>query len=379
MSKVRVLYLSRTDINVDSRILKSMAAAEEKNFSVFGIGVKSEFTKFSSSTSSKIKTISLIAKKLTFIPKGLSHFLSVIEFTFRVLSHALKFKPRLIHCNDPNSLPAALLIKRMLKAKLVYDAHELESNKNGLSKLLGKLTFLLEKFSWSSIDSLIVVSPSIENWYLNNIGFKRSAVILNSPLLGLDSNYQSNYLRNKFGIAENIKLFIYIGILGRGRGIDLLLDVFPQLNGKASMVFLGFGEYEEKIKEISKKHGNIYFHSAVPHDQVINVARSADFGVCLIENVSLSDYYSLPNKLFEYTFAGVPVIASDFPDINKIVEKYNMGLCVDLAADSVLNTVNSIINSDVQFDFSPKDLKELAWDAQAKKLITLYNETLKQN
>ena len=65
--------------------------------------------------------------------------------------------------------------------------------------------------------------------------------------------------------------------------------------------------------------------------------------------------------------------------MKNIVEKYNLGLCVDLEADSVLNTINKIINSDVQFDFSPKDLKDLAWDAQAKKLITLYNETLKQN
>jgi len=109
MSKVKALYLSRTDINVDSRILESMAAAEEKNFSVFGIGVKGNYTMISSSTSSRIKSISLIAKKFTFIPKGLIHFLSAIEFAFRVLPHALKFRPCILHCNDPNSLPTALL------------------------------------------------------------------------------------------------------------------------------------------------------------------------------------------------------------------------------------------------------------------------------
>ena len=67
------------------------------------------------------------------------------------------------------------------------------------------------------------------------------------------------------------------------------------------IVYLGYGS--EKTNYLSyQKYNNIHIHDAAEHQQVVSLAQSADVGLCLIENISLSDYYCLPNKLFEYIF-----------------------------------------------------------------------------
>ena len=67
----------------------------------------------------------------------------------------------------------------------------------------------------------------------DNLGNKESLLVLNSPELKL-KNFDAtsnNYLREKFNIPENCKIFIYLGIIGKGRGIDLYLDIFHKSNG----------------------------------------------------------------------------------------------------------------------------------------------------
>jgi glycosyltransferase involved in cell wall biosynthesis len=102
--------------------------------------------------------------------------------------------------------------------------------------------------------------------------------------------------------------------------------------------------------------------------------QSADFGLCLIQNVSLSDYYCLPNKLFEYCFAGVPVLASDLPDVRAVLEEFNIGECCDLDANSIKRVILELESSKKHFQFA--DLTPLSWQIQEQRLINLYHQML---
>ena len=113
-------------------------------------------------------------------------------------------------------------------------------------------------------------------------------------------------------------------------------------------------------------------HDIVIHSEVVPIVRSADYGLCLVQNVSLSDYYSLPNKLFEYCFAGVPVLASDFPDIYALIKQYNIGVCCKLEINEICNAVLMLERKKNARDF--EDLKPLSWEAQEKKLVFLYQQ-----
>lgn len=368
----KILHLTHTEIPSDSRILKEMESAYNNGYEVHGIGIKlNETTKQMNSKNLHITTLKLFSKKLSFFPDPIRHLLTFAEFLTKSVSASIKLKPEIIHCNDTLVLPIGVFIKLFTRSKLVYDAHELESDRNGLSKFLSKLTLLLEKTNWHFIDGLIVVSPSIQKWYIDNIGYKKSTIVLNSPVFESLPNVKSTYLRDKFSIPKDDKIFIYIGILGTGRGIDLILESFKNVDN-AHVVFLGYGDYFERLAELEKLHSNIHLHDAVEHHKVVEIASSADVGLCLIENVSLSDYYCLPNKLFEYIFGGLPVLASNFPDISYVVEKYSLGVCVDLDTKSIKEGIDSFASGSSSFNIEQHNLSDLSWQKQESNLISLY-------
>ena len=370
------LHLTHTDIESDSRILKEMGVLAEAGYGISGLGIKIEEGAARSAIpfSANIDTIRLRSRQFTFLPRTLRHVFSLCELVIKMLPRAVRLRPDVVHCHDTLVLPLGVIVKLLTRAKLVYDAHELESDRNGLTRLQGRLTLWVERLLWRFVDALIVVSPSIQSWYLDKIGPKPSAVILNSPLYQEGSAADEAYLREKYNIPPDRLIFIYVGILGEGRGLELVTQAFVHPEIKSHVVFLGYGELSNHLQQLAKKHRTLHVHEAVPHSQVVPIVKSANFGLCLIQNVSLSDYYCLPNKLFEYCFAGVPVLASDFPDIKALVYEYGVGECCDLQPDAVRNAIKRIENQSASFVF--KDLNPLTWQAQEKKLLELYRQVL---
>ena len=273
-----------------------------------------------------------------------------------------------------------MLLKAVTGAKLVYDAHELESNRNGLSVGLGKLVLKLERSLWRYIDGLIVVSPSIEAWYHKMIGTKLSCIVMNAPMADQNNEdvhkHDIGYLRYRFSIPHDKQVFIYVGILGSGRGIELIVEAFKDERVDSHLVFLGYGEMAKGLQAISEDHVNIHLHPAVPHEDVIGIVSTADWGLCLVEDVSLSDFYCLPNKLFEYAFSGIQVLASNFPDITKTVDDYSLGVTTDLTKEALISALTSIQKNSSPYSFDRERLRPLSWEFQEQKLIEFYDQVL---
>lgn len=374
---INILHLTHTDIKSDSRILKEMQSlATVANYKVSGIGIhKIEELDRKSNLVDNIEIYSLDIKsrKWKFLPSFVRHTLTLVEFYFKLFVLSLKLKPKIIHSNDVLVLPIGVLVKIFTKSKLIYDAHELESEKNGISRFKSKIIFFTEKVLWKFIDHLIVVSPSIENWYKEKIDKKKSEVIMNSPVLLKDKNSnKDDYLRKKFGIPTDKRIFIYVGGLVQGRGIETLLNVFKNEKIESHIVFLGYGKLDSKILSLSQKHLNIHIHNAVSHEKVVPISKSADVGVCFIQNISLSDYYCLPNKLFEYAFSRIPVLASNFPDIKKVVQKYKLGKCSELSENEIFNIVKEFEEMEYIEKIDESKLYDLSWQAQEEKLFKIY-------
>lgn len=115
--------------------------------------------------------------------------------------------------------------------------------------------------------------------------------------------------------------------MGKGRGIEILLEYFEkhETNGNV-LVCMGFGEFEDLVKSKAKISNNIFFHKAMPHDIYLNYTSSADYGIAFIEVCNLNTRYCLPNKLFEYLMAGIPVITSNSFEMKKLVEQEKVGV-----------------------------------------------------
>ena len=371
----RVLHLTHTYIPKDSRILKEITSLSH-NHSVVAIGIRDDDSTCNKRVNSNciVFSLPLFSRNIHLIPRTLRHFLSLVELTFRMLPLALKYKPLVVHCHDTIVLPLGLIVKLLNGSKLIYDAHELESNRNGLNSIQSFLTLLVERFAWKFIDHLVVVSPSIRDWYLHCLGQKSASVILNSPLLPKKASVNNLYFHQLFSIPTESKIFLYIGMFSPGRGLDLIIEAFKDYNLSSHLVLLGFGSLKPNLETLAVQYPNIHIHDPVPHHDVVSIAQSADYGLCLIQNVSLSDFYSLPNKIFEYCFAGIPVLASKFPDIQNLIDLYHLGTCCDLTVDSIVSAIRNL-EADPE---SPRfqDLSPLAWDAQELILLNIYSKLL---
>jgi glycosyltransferase involved in cell wall biosynthesis len=376
MSRRTLLHLTHTVVGDDPRILRALGALGElPEVRVHAFGVAGD-APTRAHEGFELREFRSWSRRLAVLPRAVRYTALTLELNSRFLFRLAKLRPAVVHCHDALVLPVGVLARILCKSTLVYDAHELESNKAGQSKVLSKATLLIERLSWRWVDHLITVSPSIATWYSEHLGPKPTTCILNSPHVD-DSTQHSHHppqpsIRDVLGLDRNVPLFVYVGALEPGRGIELLLQTFTTTAPPAHIAFVGSGRLAATINEIAQHHRNIHHCAPVPHDQLVNFISNATAGFCLIEDVSLSDRYSLPNKLFEYAFAGLPVIAARLPDIEHVINTYQLGICTDPTPTSITKAINLI--TDHPRNLPTSRLQPLTWPTQAHTLQTLYLE-----
>lgn len=378
----QILHISNTDIDGDSRILKELKALgrlPRVQVSVVGVPEANDdgMVELDGARYWKLR---MVSRALKLLPRAIRYCVLLSEFTFKTILVGRRLKPDIVHCHDTFALPAGWFLKRQLGCRLVYDAHELESDKNAQTAILSRATLLIERFCWNRVDLLISVSDSIIDWYMRTLGSKPGILILNSPVIAGGAQAcprpreDETYLRERYRIPAESVVFVYVGMLSSGRGIEICLDAFAAGPMEAHVVFVGVGRLQGMIIEYSERYSNIHFHEAVPHDRVVSLVRGADYGLCLIEKTSLSAYYCLPNKLFEYCFARVPVLASDFPEIRRLVQQYSLGVCCAPEAGSVRSALRQL--SVRRAGRPSSDLTALSWETQAARLRAAYQQVL---
>ena len=298
----------------------------------------------------------------------------IIEWSIRIFHRYRKERIEVIHCHGLATLPVGVLFRWFVGSKLVYDAHELETEREGMTSFRRHLSKAAERFLMHRVDRLVVVSDSIAEWYKIRYSTREVHVIKNIPYPAKHGVERSRILKEMFGLEEDEILFIYQGVLDSGRGIEILLDVFSTIDSKRHIVFMGFGALEQKVQEYSGRFQKIHFQPAVPPEEVQRYTRSADVGISLIENTCLSYYYSLPNKLFEYILCGLPLIVSDFPDMGKIIDEYDCGWKVPVEREAVLKAVEGITKEDLKKKSRNIDRcrSSFSWKSEEEKLLQLY-------
>ncbi len=135
------------------------------------------------------------------------------------------------------------------------------------------------------------------------------------------------------------------------------------------------------MKYIDKCH-NIYLHPAVSPDTVLNYTSSADIGVSYIQNTCINDYLCLPNKLFEYAMAGLPVLVSNMIEMENLVNKYNMGVVIENESSDSMNAAISFLKTlDLEQlkQNARRCAEEHSWEIQEIKMISEYKRMLNVN
>jgi len=350
------------DVTILALKLRTAVPSEEK---ISGIKVLRIFRGYGNEKIFRIKFIRLVYK--------------ILKFNYELYSFVIKNDFSVIHCHDLNTLQLGFVAKlvRGNRFKLIYDAHEYETQRNllfGFKKLRMKIK---ERFLIKFCDKVITVSDSIADEYVRLYGITKPTVILNCPVIDpSEEPVKSNVFRKKFNIPFSNKIFLYQGYLVVGRGIEIILEAFKELdNDKLSLVFMGEGSLLETIKNDENYNKSVFIHPFVKSNEIIEHTSSADFGISFIEDISLSDRYCLPNKLFEYIAAGLPVITSGLPEMKKFVETYEVGVSAnENSVDGFLAAFKKLLRLDTdELDSNISDTRRLYhWGTQEKVLLNLY-------
>lgn len=274
------------------------------------------------------------------------------EFIIRVFWYYRSQNIAYVNCHSLLILPIGVLLKRFGKIQiLIYDAHELETERVGLKGVTQKITKWLEKKLIGYADKIIVVCNPIAEWYRNTYNLDNIYVIQNMPYRYTSPLTKSNKLKEKYNIPKNDILFIYQGILEEFRGVNTLINVFINTSPDKHIVFMGYGSSEAYIKKAANKYSNIHFQPALPPSEIIEYTSSADIGIFFIEgDLCLSYQYSLPNKFGEYILAHLPVlVSSSLTYLTEIINDKKCGWSLNSHDNIALsNFVNSISKDSIE-------------------------------
>jgi len=363
----------------DSRVLKESISLQKNGFEVeiMAHGDK-DLLPEEIINGIKIKRFSYLDRKTT--TSKIGKLKAYILWIKSVVKNVKDFD--ILHCNDLTALPIGVIIKKFYNKniKIVYDAHEYETEVNGLSGIKKTMTKVLEKFLIKYADKVICVSEAIANEYKKLYPFiEKPALVLNTP--PFKQIEKKDIFRETFDISQDKTIFLYQGGLSLGRGIEILLDAFKNIdNQNAIIIFMGYGPLEDIIVNSSKKYANIYFHKAVSPDILLNYTSCADFGILFYENNCLNHYYCSPNKMFEYLMAEIPVIVSNLYEMKSLVESYNIGVVAkENTPEGLKEAIKKAIKLDKQeLQRNIQKVKEVYnWEEQEKVLLKLYEELKK--
>jgi glycosyltransferase involved in cell wall biosynthesis len=294
-------------------------------------------------------------------------------------------KADIYHAHDLNTLPVAYWYARRHRSRLVYDSHELYTERNSKTPLSP-----VAKFSWRSMESnlirkshaVITVNTSIAKELAKRYKVRVPTVVMNTPPRTVQPSPDgNNLLRAALPIAPDQKLLIYSGAVTFNRGLEKVIESLIHLPD-CYLVMMGYGidKYKESLVKIVEKHslGNRFsFYGPVAPDLVTMYAAGADLGLAPIQNACLSYYLCSPNKLFEYVIAGIPVIASDFPELRDVVSRFQIGVTFDPENPrDIARAADEILRNPEKAAAMRRNTASAAdvfnWENESTKLLELY-------
>lgn len=251
-----------------------------------------------------------------------------LGFSRAVVRHYSSQPLSVINCHSVAALPACVALKRATGARLVYDTHELETETTASRGVRRPIYKLAERRGIIQVDHTFTVSRSIEEWYRGAYGLTDIDTIYNFPSGSQTSGEADRgYFRRLYGLTDDVVVYLYQGVLGAGRGLDVAAEAFRGgLVPDGVLVFLGYGPLADKIRSWADSSGRIFFHEAVSPERLACLTGAADVGLVLtVGEDCLSHLYSAPNKIFQYWHAGIPVVASRLPEFERFVTTYGAG------------------------------------------------------
>ena len=356
------------DLVTDNRVNKTCMALIECGYDVTLVG-----RKLSNSLPIPNWTFKTIRLKMIFKKGPLFYFF----FNLRLFFVGLINKTDLFYANDLDTLAPMFLLSKLKKKPLIYDSHELfcEVPELKASRIKKSIWQKLEGYIIPKLQTCITVNVSIAKIYeaKYNVPFY---IIRNI------SDFDQSFIpksRVQLSLPEDKKIILLQGAgINVDRGAEELIDAMEFVQN-AVLYIIGSGDVWENLKQKVLFNKNIQnkvvLINKLPKSELINYTFNADLGLSIDKNTNLNYLYSLPNKIFDYIQAEIPILASRLPEIENIILQYKIGDFIDdHNPKTIANKLNEMLYSQ-QLSSYKKYLaiakKEITWKSEKEKLLTI--------
>lgn len=300
-------------------------------------------------------------------------------FNIRLFFKLFASNPDVYYANDLDTLLANRLASRMRGKPLIYDSHEYFTEVPELSEgSFAKRTWLrLEKGIFPRLKHVITVNESIAKIYREKYGVDVK-VMRNLPER---SSVGTNLTRKELGIPEDKGVLIIQGSgINVDRGAEEMVQAMLYLPN-FHLLIIGGGDVIDHLNSMKRDLNieNLTFHSKMPYDQMMAYTANADLGITLDKDSNLNYKYSLPNKIFDYLKAGIPVLSSNLPELCRIINDYKVG-CITPNHDpqTIAKTVETFFSNHeyaTQCTINASQVCEsLNWEHESKVLSNIIEE-----
>lgn len=305
-----IRIVATSDLFTDQRIQRVATTLQNNGFDIVTVVRKSKtHTALPNKTQYRVKRIGTCIK---------TGPLFYILYNVNIFFHLLTSKYSYIYANDLDVLLGCTLASKLRRKLMIYDSNELFTE---IPELIGhkakkNIWGWVEKRCIKRAKRVITVSNGVAQQLKLRYGVE-PVVIRNVPL-----PYQIT------GSRSTTPTIIYQGYLNMGRGIELIISTMLYLPNY-SLIVAGKGEIENELKALVQQRnlGNrVKFLGRISPEQLRSITASAWLGISLEEDLGLNYRYALPNKLFDYIAAQVPVLVSDLPEMRQIVDSYGVGI-----------------------------------------------------
>ncbi len=385
----RVAALVLNSVNHDARVLKEADALAAAGYEVLILGLADDRC----SEPETIRASGVVIRRIdhgrrasgapsasrgprAFLRRALAY-----RITRRLVWDALdRFRPHAVHCHDATTLPiGGPWCRRHREVALVFDSHELYEEVAGISRPMRLIWRQVIRRFARDVRGFITINESIAREHATrHPALPPAVIVMNAVPRVAAPPATDGRLHRAAGCPTTTRILLYQGGYSRHRGLEALVAAAAGLPDGWALVMMGWGGIEPELRAIAERSGTdrVRFIPPVPQAELLAWTAGATLGVIPYENTCLNHWYCTPNKLWEYPSAGVPILASPFPELRRPIDAYRIGATLPspLTPEALRAAVDSITPSawNAMRDGCRRFVEAEHWEVFARRLVEAY-------